>query len=157
MSPTTSDLAGGQQVAEVPPRLKRVNSGCKTCAATVIRLQLTSYRHIWHWLVDTPCGHSRLCRREKWCPACAESPILCVHCTHTHCPCCGAEWVPTKPSRPLNQNASEAILEHRCIADPAQMEELLHVQNDRVRDHSTTDVRPDPPEPRPDRRPDREA
>src|SRR5437867_3192511 len=93
-------IKGGEQVEQPPqvvaapsdphraPRLQRVNTKCRTCAATLARLESTTYSHLWHWFINTSCGHSKLCQGEKWCPACAESPVVCMHCRQDACPCC---------------------------------------------------------------------
>jgi hypothetical protein len=111
MSPTTTDGVVVQGVAISTARLELVNTKCRTCAATVDRLESTAYSHVWHWLTHTPCGHSRLCQRMIICPVCYDEIPKCAHCVLEKCPLCHAALTPTISPPPGQQNAPETILE----------------------------------------------
>jgi hypothetical protein len=111
MSPRTTEGVVVKGVAISTARLELVNTKCKTCAATVDRLELTAYSHIWLWLTNTTCGHSRLCQRTIVCPVCYEEVPKCAHCVLEKCPLCGATLTPTMSPHPRKKNAPETILE----------------------------------------------
>jgi hypothetical protein len=111
MSPTTTDGIVVQGVAVSTARLELVNTTCKTCAATVDRLELTAYSHVWHWLTNTECGHSRLCQRMIVCAVCYDEVPKCAHCVLEKCPLCHAALNTTISPHPHKQTAPEVILE----------------------------------------------
>lgn len=157
MSPTTSEGVVVKGVAVSTARLELVNTRCKTCEATVVRLESTAYSHVWHWLVNTPCGHSRLCQRLIWCPACVDEVLICKHCLLDACPHCGARYRPTISPRPTKQNASGGILESPDHAAAGRDATTGLRELNRLTDNPTPGARAGAPDPRPDDGTGREA
>lgn len=101
--PTTTEGLVLKEVIPGQACVQLASTECKTCQATLIRLDSTAYQHVWHWLVNTPCGHSRLCGGTITCPKCLEEFTQCRHCEPTKCPACG-EWItPTILVHPTSQ------------------------------------------------------
>lgn len=61
---------------------------CPSCRQSIVNMLDTSNSHIVGWLIDTPCGHSRLCKKPITCPVCANPYWVCSHCGVPLCPEC---------------------------------------------------------------------
>lgn len=78
--PTTSQAIDLRDVPERERGAQLLNSECTTCRQTAELYLSTAYSRLLRWVVNTTCGHSKLCLIRAWCPVCGIELIACKHC-----------------------------------------------------------------------------
>lgn len=108
-TPKVPDLTG---LTPLQVSQQLAGTSCATCRETVIHMLSNANRPLVDWIINTRCGHSKLCLEHAKCTKCGLLFLRCIHCrsAHRQCNVCASGTTippspPTIPPPPVQQDA----------------------------------------------------